>query len=335
MASEIESLLEYALNVGASDLIVTEGSPSAVRFAGRVCNIPGSPALPFGSLLEFLGSLDGESGTFIRGPWVNTKWRVKYFREALGNAAIFRPLMAECPDFASLGAPAALDNLLGLSSGLVIFAGPACSGKTVTATSYVSAMCSSGILRFCDLDEGHELSVKVGESLKLVNTVGSTSEKLEQGLRSGTDLFWLGDFDSSTLVPVLRAVEAGALVVMNVTAGNAVGVVDALLSAATPENRDLVRTMLAASLKAVVVQRLLPATAEGGGAVSAWEILFNTQNVAAHIRSGDHFKLSSVMAASASEGMLLMDDCLAELVRSNYVTAEEAGRYVSNPARLA
>jgi twitching motility protein PilT len=125
------------------------------------------------------------------------------------------------------------------------------------------------------------------------------------------------------------------LVVLNVTAGNAVGVIDALLSGVSPENRDLVRTMLAASLKAVVVQRLLPAAAEGGGAVSAWEILFNTQNVAAHIRSGEQFKLTSVMASSSSEGMLLMDDCLAELVRSNYVTAEEAGRYVSNPARLA
>ena len=138
-------------------------------------------------------------------------------------------------------------------------------------------------------------------------------------------MFWLGDFDESTLISVLQAAEAGALVVMNVTAGNAVGVVDALLSASSAENRDLVRTMLAAALKAVVVQRLLPAAAEGGGAVPAWEILYNTQNVAAHIRSGDHFKLPSIMAASSSEGMLLMDDCLAELVRSGYVTAEDAG----------
>ena len=333
MASEIESLLEYALNIGASDLIVTEGAPSSVRFAGRVCAIPESSVLPFGSLLEFLGALDGESGTFIGGPWLNTKWRVKYFREALGNAAIFRPLMPECPDIGSLGMPPSFDNLLGLNSGLVVFAGPVCSGKTVSATSYVSAVCSSRILRFCNLDARHELPVNTGESLVLVNTVGSTSEKLEQGLRSGTDLFWVGGFDPSTLIPLLRAAEAG--VVVNVTAGNAVGVIDTLLSASSSENRDLARTMLAAALKAVVVQKLLPATAEGGGVVPAWEILYNTQNVAAHIRSGDHFKLPSIMAASASEGMLLMDDSIAELVRAGYVTAEEAGRYVSNPARLA
>ena len=90
MASEIESLLDYALNVGASDLIVTEGAPSAIRFAGRVCAIPNAPVLPFGSLLEFLGSLEGESGTFIGGPWLNTKWRVKYFRGQNGFGDVLR-----------------------------------------------------------------------------------------------------------------------------------------------------------------------------------------------------------------------------------------------------
>ena len=48
-----------------------------------------------------------------------------------------------------------------------------------------------------------------------------------------------------------------------------------------------------------------------------------------------YIKIPSIMAASASEGMLLMDDSIAELVRTGYVSAEEAGRYVSNPARLA
>lgn len=190
------------------------------------------------------------------------------------------------------------------------------------------------MLRLCDVNPIRELSIKTGESLVLENSVGSLAEKVEQGLRSGSDLFWMGDFDGESLISLLRAAEAGALVVLNVTAGNVVGVVEELLSAVNECERDLVRTLLAAVLKAVVVQRLLPSAAEGGGAVPAWEVLFNTQNVAASIRNGDHFKLPSVMAGSASEGMILMDDCLVELVRSGYVTAEDAGRYVSNPARL-
>ncbi|WP_407443659.1 ATPase, T2SS/T4P/T4SS family [Fibrobacter sp.] len=334
MATEIESLLEYVLNIGGSELIVAEGSLSAVRLSGKVCGIPDAPEIKLGALRDFLGAVDGESGTIVGGPWANTKWRVRYFREAHGNSAVFRPLLSECPQFGDLGAPQSLRNLLGVNSGLVVFAGPACSGKTTTATAYVSALCESGVLRASLLDEAREYPVKIGNSLVFENSVGTVPSKMEQALRSGCDLFWMGDFDSENLMPMLRAANAGSLVVCTITAGNSVGAIDALLAAVPSESRALARTMLASALKAIVVQRLLPSAAEGNPAVSTWEILFNSQNAATFIRSGEYFKLPSVIAASAADGMLLMDDCLAELIRSGFVTREEAERYASNVARL-
>ena len=331
MATEIESLLEYTLNVGASELVVTEGASSAVRLAGKVCAIPDAPAVEPGALRNFLGSMEGESGTLMGGPWCGSRFRVRYNRTALGNSATFRPVLDECPDFSALGAPPSLANVLGFRSGLVVFAGPACSGKTTTATAYVSALCQSGILRVSLLDKDAEMPVKRGESLILENTTGTVPEKMEQALRSGIDLIWLGNFEGLSLIPVLRAAEAGALVVLTVTAGNAVGALDALLSSKTLENRDVARNMLASVLKAVVVQRLLPGAQ---GAVPAWEILYGSQNVASKIRSGEHYTLPSIIAASASEGMMLTDDCLAELVKSGFVTQEDVARYASNPARM-
>lgn len=333
MATEIESLLDYALQIGASEVIVTEGCPAAVRLGGKVMVIPDAPAVEFGSLRNFIGPMDGESGTVMGGPWCNSRWRVRYGRAALGNAAVFRPVLSECPDFSALGAPEMMNDLLGLSSGLVVFGGPACSGKTTTATSYVSAMCQSGILRVSLLNPMAELEVKCGESLVLEDSRGDIQSKMEQAMRSGTDLIWLGDFENLSLIPVLKAAEAGALVVMNVSAGNTVGVLDALLSAEEPENRDLARSLLASVLKAVVVQRLVPG-ADGNGAVPAWEILYGTQNVASRIRNGEHCTLPSIIAASASDGMLLMDDCLSGLVSAGYITQEEAVKYAANPARL-
>ncbi len=331
MATEIESLLEYTLNVGASELVVTEGASSAVRLAGKVCMIPDAPAVETGALRNFLGSMEGESGTLMGGPWCGSRFRVRYSRTALGNTATFRPVLDECPDFNSLGTPASLANILGIRSGLVVFAGPACSGKTTTATAYVSALCQSGILRVSLLDADKELPVKIGDSLVLENSSGTIPEKMEQALRSGIDLIWLGNFEGQSIIPVLRAAESGALVVLTVTAGNAVGALDALLSSESLEKRDVVRNMLASVLKAVVVQRLLPGAQ---GAVPAWEILYGTQNVASRIRGGEYYTLPSIMAASASEGMLLMDDCLAELVNSGFVTQEDVARYASNPARM-
>ena len=113
MATEIESLLEYTLNVGASELVVTEGASSAVRLAGKVCAIPDAPAVEPGALRNFLGSMEGESGTLMGGPWSGSRFRVRYNRTALGNSATFRPVLDECPDFSALGAPPALANVLG------------------------------------------------------------------------------------------------------------------------------------------------------------------------------------------------------------------------------
>lgn len=330
MATEIESLLEYTLNVGASELVITEGAASAVRLAGKVCAIPDAPAVETGTLRNFLKSMEGESGT-VMGTWCGSKWRVRYNRTALGSSAIFRPVLDECPDFTALGVPESLMNLLGIRSGLVVFSGPACSGKTTTGTAYVSALCQSGILRVSLLDQEAEMPVKQGDSLILENSTGTIPEKLEQALRSGIDLIWLGNFEGQSLIPVLRAAEAGALVVLTVTAGNAVGALDALLSSESLENRDMACNMLASVLKAVVVQRLLPGAQ---GVVPAWEILYGTQNVASKIRSGEYYALPSIIAASASEGMILMDDCLAELVKAGYISQEDAVRVVSNPARL-
>ena len=330
MATEIESLLEYTLNVGASELVITEGAASAVRLAGKVCAIPDAPAVETGSLRNFLNSMDGESGT-VMGTWCGSKWRVRYNRTALGSSAIFRPVLDECPDFSALGVPESMMNLLGIRSGLIVFSGPACSGKTTTATAYVSALCQSGIMRVSLLDQDAEMPVKQGDSLVLENSTGSIPEKMEQALRSGIDLIWLGNFEGQSLIPVLRAAESGAFVVLTVTAGNAVGALDALLSSEPLENRDMACNMLASVLKAVVVQRLLPGAQ---GVLPAWEVLYGTQNVASKIRSGEYYTLPSIIAASASEGMMLMDDCLAELVKAGYVSQEDAVRVISNPARL-
>ena len=312
---------------------MTEGAAPAVRLAGKVGVVPDAPEVEFGSLREFLGAMEGDTGFMVCGPWAGCKWRVRFFRAALGNAAVFRPLIAECPSFDSLGAPQSVSSLLALSSGLVVFAGPACSGKTTTATAYVSSLCESRVLRASLLNGFEEIPVNVGGSLVLRDSSGTVADRISQALRSGCDLIWLGDFSGENLLPMLRAAEAGALVVCNVTAGNSAGVMDALLSMVPSTERDLCRTMLAAYLKAIVVQRLLPGASDGAP-VSAWEVLFNTQKVATLIRSGEFFKLSSIIAASGSEGMLLMDDCLAELVKAGYIARDVAERYVSNVALL-
>ncbi len=76
MANSLDGVLEYALQVGAVDLILAEGFVPALRIAGRVRSIPNAEKLSFGELESFFGPLVGESGAFCGGPWAKTEWCV-------------------------------------------------------------------------------------------------------------------------------------------------------------------------------------------------------------------------------------------------------------------
>ena len=90
--------LNYALQAGATDVILAEGFVPNVRIAGSLHAIPETEKLSFGDLESALGSLEGECGAFIGGPWQNANWRVRYSREAFGKMATLRAVGADSPN---------------------------------------------------------------------------------------------------------------------------------------------------------------------------------------------------------------------------------------------
>ena len=94
------------------------------------------------------------------------------------------------------------------------------------------------------------------------------------------------------------------------------------------------RSSLAAALKFVLSQRLLP-TADGAGVVAAVELLTGVLPLAALIRDNKLFQVASLQQRGRAFGMIRMDDSLAELVRSGRVPEEVAMRASENKRELA
>ncbi len=327
MANSMDTFFNYALQVGASDLILAEGLVPTVRVAGLVRAIPDATKLEFGDLESFLGPLDGENGAFRGGPWADVDWRVRYSREAFGKMAILHPVGMDAPGFASLAVPDSVMSLLGACSGIVLFAGPTSCGKTTTASAYVSELCLQKKLRASFLDAIPEYKLQTGQSLVKRNRAKvSLADEIAQNVRSGTDLFWLGDLAAESCVSMLKAAESGALVVATVNAGSAKDVLTYLLAAETAENKKLAQTLLAANLKAIVTQRLILST-DGTALVPAWEVLYNDTNIAPLIHSGEYYKVPQAMRSAVSEGALPLDDSLLALVRENRITKDVARLY--------
>jgi len=80
--------------------------------------------------------------------------------------------------------------------------------------------------------------------------------------------------------------------------------------------------MLAAALKGIVAQNLLKK--KGGGRVAALEVLVVNTAVASLIREGKTTQVMSIMQTAKKEGMTLLNEELARLVKEEVVEPEEA-----------
>ena len=84
-----------------------------------------------------------------------------------------------------------------------------------------------------------------------------------------------------------------------------------------------IRVQVASTLRAVVVQTLIP-RASGHGRAPATEVMINTPAVAALIRGGKAHQIRTVLQSGEKEGMHTLDQDLARLVNKGVITFEDA-----------
>ena len=91
----------------------------------------------------------------------------------------------------------------------------------------------------------------------------------------------------------------------------------------------MVRAMLSESLRAVIAQTLLK-TKDGAGRVAAHEIMIGTPAIRNLIRENKVAQMYSAIQTGQQLGMQTLDQCLADLVRRNVVSASEARMRAQN-----
>lgn len=146
---------------------------------------------------------------------------------------------------------------------------------------------------------------------------------LRAALRENPDVLLVGEMrDPETIRMTLTAAQTGHLVLSTIHSGSAVMAIDRLIDGFPESEKSHVRHALAASLRYVVAQQLLPAT--GGGRLPVLEILTVTHAVATQIREGRTHMLTTQLETGADDGMVPMARSLANLVRSGRVARSVA-----------
>lgn len=158
----------------------------------------------------------------------------------------------------------------------------------------------------------------------------SFANALRSALREDPDVVLVGEMrDLETIRLALTAAETGHLVFGTLHTSSAAKTIDRIVDVFPAEEKDMVRAMLSESLRAVISQTLLK-TKDGEGRVAAHEIMIGTPAIRNLIRENKVAQMFSTLQTGQAQGMQTLDQSLAELVRRNLITVEEARTKATN-----
>ena len=325
-------LLALALREGASDLHLAAGRVPNIRVDGRMRRLDLPPLEPSAmkALLDEILS-DSQRREFDQCHDLDfalelpgaPRCRVNVFEQLHGSAAVLRLLPARVPSLEELGLGEVLRRLLEVESGLVLITGPTGSGKSTTLAALVDHLNRQRPWHILTLEDPVEFihppqSSQISQREIHRHTLGF-APALRAALRQDPDVIMLGELrDLDSIRLALTAAETGHLVLATLHTSSGVKSLDRVGDGFAPEEKSLVRGLLAESLQAVVSQVLVPRT--GGGRVAAHEILMATPAVRTLIREGKTAQLYSSMQTGAGQGMQTLDSCLQGLLRRGVIS---------------
>jgi twitching motility protein PilT len=343
----IDQLLATALHGHASDIILVAGSPATLRVNGALTADAG-PALSAeairGMLLPLLTAGQAEElqerkcmdFCFVRGAM--GRFRANYHFQRGTLAASIRLLPAQIPTLETLHLPASLAMLTDRRQGLVLLTGATGCGKTSTMAALIDRINGSHRDHIITIEDPveyqHSNKKSLVEQIELGYDTPSFAQAVRAVLRQDPDVILVGEMrDSETMAAALTAAETGHLVLTSLHTNDAAQTVSRILDTFPSGYQSQIRQQLSLALLAVISQQLLPA-ANGIGRYPAVEILVATSAMRNLIRRGDDHQLRANIETGRSEGMLTMEQSLAELVRAGRVSRDTAFAHCNHPEDL-
>ncbi len=345
LAPPLVSLVARAASMDASDLHLLDGETPAVRVGGVLSSLDDQPPVILADALTWTEDararlLDGESadvGIDVEGA---ARIRLHVYATASGLAAAIRILPRMPPALASLQIPVPIDDLAFAPHGLVLACGATGSGKSTTLAALAQEALRRRSIVLVTLEDPIEFTLAASsQSLVRRRLVGRDTPNFARGLRDALredpDVLLVGEMrDPETIGLALTAAETGHLVLASIHSRSAASALDRIVDAYPPEQQQQIRVQLGDSLRAIIVQRLVP-RARGGGRVVAVEVLRGTHAVASLVREGKSAQIPTLLQSGRREGMVSLERSLADRVLAGDIRVEDARAAANDVGSLA
>jgi len=340
----IDSLLEYAVRMKASDLHIAAGVAPTIRVNGVLLTVQGAPILSCEMAEHLVQSIMSISQwdefqrewelDFSFGRRGLGRYRVAAYRERGDASAVLRAVPSQAPRLEELGLPDSVADFTRLNQGLVLVTGPSGSGKTTTLTALIDKINHDRTVHVITIEDPieyvHQHDRAIVQQRELGKDTTSFARALRSALREDPDVLLIGEMrDPDTIAATVSAAETGHLVFATLHTNSAAQSIDRIVDSFPPHQQPQIQFQLAGSLSGIVSQRLIPLAK--GGRVCVAEVLVANGAVRNLIREGKTHQMENVMQAGIKEGMVIFDMRLAELVRTNQVDREVAMAYAMDP----
>jgi twitching motility protein PilT len=340
---DIAELLAFSVKNKASDLHLSAGLPPMIRVHGDVrrINLPPMEHKDVHAMVYDIMN-DGQRKFYEENLECDfsfaipnlARFRVNAFVQQRGAGAVMRTIPSKVLTMEELKCPPIFKDISEYPRGIVLVTGPTGSGKSTTLAAMVD--------HINEHDFGHILTVEdpiefVHESKKcLINQreVGphtlSFNNALRSALREDPDIILVGEMrDLETIRLAMTAAETGHLVFGTLHTSSAAKTVDRVIDVFPAAEKEMIRAMLSESLRAVISQTLCK-TKDGQGRVAAHEIMIGTPAIRNLIREAKVAQMYSSIQTGQSIGMQTLDQNLADLLRRNIISKEEARMKAAN-----
>jgi twitching motility protein PilT len=345
--AKLNELLTACAKQSASDLHIAVGRRPTLRVDGVLIPLQKeqitTPELAEGIISEMITAeqkqklLVQRQVDFAYSFEDKARFRVNVYFQRGYLAAALRLVPARIKTIEELNLPPLLHDFSKLSQGFVLIVGPAGHGKSSTLAAVLDEINHTRSDHIITIEDPVEYLFTQDKCIVSQREVGSDATSfhgaLRTVLRQDPDVIMIGEMrDTVSISTAMTAAETGHLVLSTLHTNSASQTIDRIIDSFPAEQQGQVTSQLAATLVAIVSERLLPRIS--GGRIPAMEVMIVNPAIRNLIRERKTYQIDLVIETSLQEGMVTLNRSLVNLVKNKEISLESAELYSLNPAEL-
>lgn len=343
----MHDILQLLIQQNGSDVHILVGVPPILRVEGRLLPVAGVPPLTKEMAEELIVSiLTQEQKDYIA---VNKeldfgyqfgdkgRFRVNVYHSKGNMSAALRMIPAKIKTIDELGLPPIFHRFTAYRQGLILITGPTGEGKSTSLAALIDEINATRDEHILTIEDPIEFIYQPKKSIisqrEINHDTHSWEISLRSALREDPDVVLIGEMrDHETIASAITIAETGHLVFATLHTSSASQTVDRIIDVFPAQQQNQIRQQLAATIKVVASQRLVPKV--NGGRFAAFEIMIANSAVRNLIREGKTYQIDNVIQTSSEVGMMLIENHFLQLIQQGIISRETAIERAFRPGEM-